>query len=257
MTGRPCKRGCTIRGTHFAACPDFGRAGGACRGCAPVESRAGSFICERCYDSLSRTIDAAPDVLALIRSKADPLKAAVYDRVLVSGSRSDMTPAPVQADFIDAADDIIRTLREWAYYAEHGAARSGAPRGLQPGSASDVAYDDALECTAVILAKLDRLTNDAEQVAALCDGVLGGVGMPDTAFWTVARALRRWPLEERAWWAAQPCPECDLRAIKVNPARFPGGPTLYSCRSCRWQRRDNDAAGYWALFFSPASGRAA
>src|SRR5688572_5901582 len=115
MAERVCVRGCAVRGVHFAACPNFGDADeDGCRGCVPTVAREGALICDRCYKRLLATLAEAPDVIALIRSQADPLKAAVYDQEMVSGSASDEAPAPVRADLIDAADDMIRILRRWS-----------------------------------------------------------------------------------------------------------------------------------------------
>ncbi|TFD41731.1 hypothetical protein E3T37_03505 [Cryobacterium sp. TMT2-10] len=251
MAERVCVRGCAVRGVHFAACPNFGDADeDGCRGCVPTVAREGALICDRCYKRLLTMLEAAPDVIALIRSQADPLKAAVYDQEMVSGSASDAAPAPVKADLIDASDDMIRILRRWA---------GMRIIGLEPGEESDAAHGHALEAVEVIVGMLDILVNDKEMILGLCADV---IDMPPTEHkdaWTIIRAVRRWPTEDQSFWAAQPCPEvgCGLRAVKVIPPRRKGGPTRYLCAKCGWEKHDDDDDGLWAVAFSKKEGKAA
>ncbi|MEB0201988.1 hypothetical protein QN354_09490 [Cryobacterium sp. 5I3] len=246
------------RGEHFAACADYGvTIGATCRGCVPSEAREGALICGRCYAAVKRNVVAAPDVIALIRSQADPLKAAVYDREMVTGSRGDSAPAPVQSDLIDAADDIIRTLRGWSYYAAVGEFTSRVA-GLAPGADAEEAHDAALDETWAILASLDGLANDAGQVQALCTAFIDLPPAEHSGVWTIERAIRRWPLADRAYYAAQPCPvyACGIRAIRVTPPRRAGGDTRYLCAACGWEKHDYDDDGLW-LNFSKKEGKAA
>ncbi|KEP72870.1 hypothetical protein HR12_39515, partial [Microbacterium sp. SUBG005] len=102
-----------MRDVHFATCPWLGVEEGSeraaamlaagvasCSGCAPRIARDGVLLCEGCYRRIRRLLGDVADLIAHLRSLADPLKAAVYDRVMVSSSRPDL-PAPVPADLVD------------------------------------------------------------------------------------------------------------------------------------------------------------
>jgi hypothetical protein len=262
-TERACRRGCTIKGEHYATCADYGRdAEGDCRGCAPRVAVDGSLICGRCFGRLRRNLDAAADLLDVLRTRADPSKAQVYDKVIVGGSLGDLTPGPVSADIVDASEQIMRELIAWARYASTGEHAPGDFI-LAPGASAQVAASEARLAARAILAHLCDLANDAEQIDALCHFVLDqwlddADRDVDDRGWTLARALGRWPLEERAWWAAQPCPMCDRRAVYVTPPRTSGGATTYQCRaaSCGWSADDAGAGIPWWEFFSPVAGAA-
>ena len=236
MSDRACVRGCTQQGVHYATCVDFGRTDGDCRGCAPVDARNGVLLCDRCYGRLRRALELAPDVIAHLRSIADPLKATVYDRVLVNGSAPEGIPAPVAADLIDACSDIMHVI--------------GGGK-LAPGASSDAAYQQALDAVEFILLGFDQIANDADAVLEwwrlVMSSSLEAEGQGD--FWTITRALLRWPLEERRRWAKQPCPECGMRAVKITPPRHRHARTWFACSSCGWRRNEKDDDGLWAAAF--------
>lgn len=246
---RPCIRGCTVRGEHFATCLDqHGQPTDGCKGCAPAEARDGDLLCSRCYGRSLGALYDAPDLVGAIRARANPLKANVYDRVLVSGSLGDGIPAPVNGDFIEASDSITRGLQGWADWAEPGSVP--AYRGLRAGAEADVAQQIVLDATTTILDALPRIANDADQILELTRYLLDQI----PGEWTVRSALAKWPLVDRPWFAAQPCPYCGLRAIKVKPARRLNDDTVYECQGCQWTRTDSDTDGPWPLVFSRRAG---
>lgn len=245
--GRACIRGCTVRDVHFATCPDFGKDDGDCKGCAPRVARDGALICERCYRSLRKHLEDAPDVVGHLRSVADPMKAGAIDRSNPT-TRPEM-PAPVAADLIDASNDIMQTLRMWELHV-WGEPLPDRVRGLRAGIAADVAWDEAEWLASVLLAALDLLVNDSHQVEALCEAFLT-VHRGDPEVWTVADALARRPLDEQQRWADKPCPECDMKTIRIDPPRRRGQPTRYVCtnsnsvKSCGWMANSTDDGGLW------------
>ena len=261
---RPCIRGCGIQGEHFAVCPWYPKPepapvaegeeppkvelpeGPPCRGCVPRPARDGALICERDYRALSRLLDDAPDIVGHLRSRADPMKAAVYDRIMVSSSRPEL-PAPVAADLLDASDDIMRLLRAWALYVQFPG-QGWRAAGLEAGIDTADAYEDAHGCVEVILADLDRIVNTVE-VVNLCDGVIvQHSGSPDV--WTIADAIARYPLDDRPRWATSPCPKCDILTVRVSPPRRRGGRTRYLCTTCEWEADSNDDGGLWRDVFA-------
>lgn len=231
---RPCIRGCTINGVHFATCADYGRTDGACKGCAPSDARDGVLLCDRCYTRLRRRLEVAPDLVAHLRSIADPLKAVRYDRESVSSSGPTAAPAPVSADLLDACADIMRTI-----YAGK----------LEPGAASDVAYHQALGAVGYLLDTFDILANDSEGVLEWWRLVMSHELPDQPEFWTITAALSRWPLEERKRWAKQPCPECGMRAVKITPPRHKHSRTWFDCSNCGWRKNETDDDGLWAAAF--------
>lgn len=270
---RTCIRGCTIPSEHFATCLDgLGQPTEGCRGCAPVEARDGDLLCSRCYGrSLGALYDAA-DVIAAIRAHANPLKANVYDKVLVSRSL-DGIPAPVNADFVDAPDALLRGLQGWAEWAEP--ATMPKHHGLRAGTEPPEARVLARQATSVLIDAWPRIANDAN-VVELCRFLLDQgraehltscadmrcTGCVSAAFWTIRAALNRWPLVERPWYAAQPCPDCSLRTVRVTEPRRPPksvdgawiarDPQVYECTNpaCQWVRSDVDDDGPWHEVFS-------
>lgn len=255
MGDKICVRGCSIPGAHWAACSSWERPG-SCLGCVPREARQGAFLCERCYTRLLRTLDAAPDLVSLLRSRADPMKAQVYDRERVSAS-SDGPPAPVSADLIDASDDITATLRAWARLAVDGVPPTVRMRGLEPGADAQEAHMVVSGLVDDIESGLDRIVNSAEHAPIFYDGICFRGPVEEVGLWTVATALAAYPIEERDYWAAQQCPACDLRTIRVHPPRRVGGLARYRCERCEWEKTDRDDEGLWAMQFSHATGRAA
>ncbi|MDF2991877.1 MAG: MPMin1 gp24 [Microbacterium sp.] len=218
---------------HFASCPDFGREGGDCRGCVPVAARDGAMICDRCYRSLRRYLDETPDLLGHLRSIADPTKATRYSSERVSSSRVDL-PAPVAADLLDASNDIMLMLREWALEIQFPG-QGWFVHGLEAGVDGEDVHDDARGCVDVILEDYDRLVNRKE-IANLADVVLVRHA-EDRPFWSVADASVKWPLDDRPRWAANPCPECDMRMVRVVPSR---GRIRFVCQHCDWTGDSRD-----------------
>lgn len=247
---RACIRGCTVKGEHFAACLDRnGQPTEGCRGCQPAEARDGSLVCRHCYGRMLGALYDAPDLVGAIRARANPLRAQVFDKVLVSGTlREDLVPDPVRPEFIEAADEITRMLQDWAHHVDP--ASVPAHRGLRAGAEADVAQQLVLESTSTIVDALPVLANDAEQVVELARYLLEEI----PGEWTIRSALNKWPLVDRAWWAAQPCPYCSLRAIRVKPARRFEDDTVYECQGCNWTRTDSDTDGPWPLAFSRRAG---
>lgn len=257
MSDRPCIRGCVQRGVHYAQCHWYGvaeemkpvllalpNAAPACAGCAPVEARDGMLLCDRCFRQLRHHLEDAPDLLAHLRSLVDPMKAAVYDKVMVSSSRKEL-PAPVPADLIDASSDIARMLFDWAAFVDPVLA--GRPSILSR-SATEVVFDDADWHAMVILAYLGVLANRVE-VRDLADAVLHRHG-GEPEWWSVADAAARYPLADRPRYATSPCPECDTKSVWVQPPRRIGQTFRYTCRSCGWEANDQDDDGLWGDVFS-------
>jgi predicted RNA-binding Zn-ribbon protein involved in translation (DUF1610 family) len=199
-----------------------------------VSARQGALICDRCYGRLRRTLEAIPDLVGHLRSIADPLKAQVYDRVLVQGSAPEVAPAPVAADLLDALHDIMQTI--------------GAGQ-LVPGASADVAYDQALGAVSFLLEQYDVLVNDYDAVVDWWEVVMSPSRPDAPEFWTVARALGRWPMEDRRRWAKEPCPECGLRSVKITPPRHRKAHAWFACSSCGWRKNDEDDDGLWAAAF--------
>ncbi|MDR6142059.1 hypothetical protein QE375_001613 [Microbacterium foliorum] len=249
MSDRYCIRGCASRGEHYAACPDYGKEDGSCRGCRPAEARDGVLLCERCYRTLRRHLEDAADLVGHLRSIADPTKATPYDRIRVDSSRPDM-PAPVAADLIDSSDHIVRTMRGWALYVQFGGDSPWRAEGLEAGIDAASAWDDVNGCAEVILDELDSLANDSHQVEALCEGVMVvHPGEPET--WSIADAAVRYALDDEPRWANAACPDCDLMAVRVQPGRN-RRPTRYRCTTvgCEWEANSIDDGGLWASFFA-------
>lgn len=252
-----CIRGCTVPDVHFAQCPWFMVEEGSeraeellkqgvrpCGGCAPRVAREGVMLCEGCYRRLRRLLGDTADLIAHLRSQADPLKAAVYDRVMVSSSRPEL-PAPVPADLIDASQDLMRMLRDWAVVVEPQLA---GRRGLAAGIETAEAFDDADLCLQAILADFDTLANRVE-IRDLFNAVVHRhVGDPE--WWSVVDALSKWPLDDQPRWAKNPCPECDCKTVRVRPPRRKGDAASYRCTTCDWESDDRADDGFWAEAFA-------
>lgn len=247
-TDRPCARGCARPGEHYAACPDYGTTDGACKGCVPIEAAEGMLVCDRCARAIRHALDDAPDLIAHLRSIADPTKATAYDRERSGAGRIDL-PAPVAADIIDASNDIMMTLREWALHVQFGAKHPWQSKPLEPGIDAAAAYDDARACVDVIVADLDRILNHHLEAANLHDALLKRSADRSPSWWSVGEALGRWPLEDRAHWATQPCPDCGMRSVRVRPPRRAHDVARYRCTQCGWDRDDRDNDAPWAWLF--------
>lgn len=161
---RFCVRGCTRRGHHWAACPDYAREDGGCRGCVQEDARAGGVICERCFQRMRFLLGEIPDLLGRLRSLADPSKAKPTDQERVGSQPSESFP-PVADDLLDAIA-AVENANEYFY---------------------------AWGCG------LEDLQNDAEVVAALGGMLLDrhppADGVRDA--WSVQDAVDRWGVERR------------------------------------------------------------
>lgn len=249
--GVPCAHGCKRRGEHFAACESYGGGGGKCRGCVPRDAVPGTLICGRCFGRTRALVAATPDMLGHLRGLTNPLKATVYDREPGGGGGKLHAPPPVPVELLDAADFIITLL--WAAV-EVIEGRSPSGRMQVPVAADApglVSYAD--DAVVKILAGLPALSERAE-IAALVEAAIGRPASRDE--WTLQTIFERWSIADEPWWAAQPCPVCGLKAIKVTPPATPGDETNYRCASCTWVAPD-DVDGFWAEAFSRREGKAA
>lgn len=236
MSDRVCIRGCMQRGEHFAACVDFGRGtDGDCKGCVPRAVRDGAVICERCFYRLRRALEDLPDLVGMLRSKVDPRQALDYTRAgQRRGSRDPGSPAPVSVDLLDAIHDLMRGV---------GVQR----RDITPGQESDDAYTLVLAEVGRVLASLDVIAASEGWAVGWCEFAFRVNGEDEP--WTIAGALARWPLEDRARHAPQPCPECNLRTVKVTPPRHKHARLWLNCESCGWRKNELDDEGLWAAAF--------
>lgn len=228
-----CVRGCTLRGVHYATCPAYST-GEGCDGCAQAEARNGVLLCNRCYGRLWKQLERVPDLVAHLRSLANPAKATVYDRVMVAGSAGEVAPAPVSSDLLDAQMDIMHTLGSVA---------------LPVSADSERAYRWTLGAVGEVLRHFDEIAADKDAALQWWDLVMVVDHPEHPDYWTVAKALRRWPLEERSRWAKQPCPDCGLKTVRISPPRQPEMPTWFACEACEWHRTDRDDDGLWAAMF--------
>ena len=260
-TPTSCVRGCLVRDEHLDTCPTLApppdeptaddeepKPVPTCSGCVPAEVRPGARICDRCYRKAKRHLEDAPDLVALLRSRADPMKSGWnFDRLSVSSSRPEL-PAPVAADLIDACDDIVRTLAAWSHFARTGHPADNEHHGLTAGTASDVAYHVAHAFADDVLAHLEGIAGESE-ISSLLDALTARGGPDVVGFWTVASVLSKWPLDDRTRWATAPCPECDLKTVKISPPRGRRVPARYACLTCEWSRTDRDDGGFFAEIF--------
>lgn len=228
-----CVRGCTLRGVHYATCPAYST-GIGCDGCAQAEAKDGMLLCSRCYGRLWRQLEAVPDLVAHLRSIANPMKATVYDRQWVGGSSGDVAPAPVSSDLLDAEIDISHSF--------------SAPT-LRPGASSEWAYLTMLGAVGSVLAQFDAIAGNKASALQWWDLAMVAEHPEFPEFWTVEKAMRRWPLEERRHWAKQPCPDCGLKTVRVSPPRHQGSLTWFDCEKCKWHKSEKDDDGLWAAMF--------
>lgn len=238
MTDRYCIRGCTHRGDHYAECASYGKEDGPCKGCVPRTARDMALVCERCYRAMRRLLDDAPDLLAHIRGKADPLKATVFDKILVSGT---ITPGDGGDNVLEASNDIMVTLRALALHVQFPG-QGWRAQGAEPGMTAAEAFEDARGCADLILDDLDALVN-TRMVESMAVAILDH----SEGFWSIARAAATWPLEDRERWAAEACPDCQTRSVRVTPPRRAGGPARYVCTACTWEADSDDDRGLWSV----------
>lgn len=217
-----CVRGCRV---HYAACEDFGKtaADAKCRGCAPSPTRTGSVICDKCFGRMRSLLRDVPDLLGRIRSLSDPTKAMQIAAVKIS-SRPVEAIAPVGPDLLDAADEILGNLRDWA----HSVATGFPWHSRFSGMDAVTAYQLAVGYSNAIIAHLKQLTADPVQVLDLAEAIL--VLHPEVEgerpAWSILDAKSRWGVERRD---RHVHPDVDAepdREISATPVREWFDPTL-------------------------------
>lgn len=205
MAERVCIRGCTQRGVHYASCPDYGKAEAhaqmvalgipveplelACTGCAEAPARDRALICDRCYGRLRGLISDTPDLVARLRSLADPTKATPTDKAPGGGGPSEPL-APVDAELLDALNDIVTTWGAWQSFCN--------PRSLEQA--------------------VDGLVNDHHHVEDLSAGFMDRNELVDgvRGFWSVADARAKWGVERRTravQWEDDDCEEVVVGTV--------------------------------------------
>lgn len=164
-----------------------------------------------------------------------------------------MAPPPVPVELFDAADFLVTTL--WRFGVALDGRELDAPVQVHVGADAAVLVAEADAMVAWVLPRLGELS-EKPVIASLVDSVIGRPASSDE--WTVRTIFERWSLTEDPWWAAQPCPKCDMRSIKVTPPKTPGDETEYRCASpsCGWVAPE-DTDGFWASSFSRREGKAA
>lgn len=184
MSERYCIRGCKQRGSHYATCAWYGIDEGLvpavaalpntpekCTGCAEKPARDHALICDSCFYRLRGLVRDADDLMGRLQSLADPLKATPTDKAPGWRAAAVEPPAPVDADLLDALNDVWHTLHSWERFADQ--------RTLE--------------------AVLPDLVNDAEHVRVLGIGFLDRhppfEGLRD--FWSLQDAVDKWGVERR------------------------------------------------------------
>lgn len=235
MTDRTCIRGCTVTGLHYAACDSYGRTDGTCTGCVLADARDGALVCGRCYGRLRRTLERAPELIEHIRTLTGNVSAKRFESE-VRHRGAAHTHAPASADMLDAYRDIMATI-----YA------GNLPAAATPAQAREHAEGGVGE----LLGNFATIVNDADSFAQWWQIVVPHEVPTHPEFWTISRALARWPLEDRRRWASAPCPDCDLRSVAIIPPPRPHAPVWYTCTSCDWERDEHDDDGLWAAVYGP------
>ena len=199
-------------------------------------------------------LQAIPDILGHLRSLTDPLKGTDYAQKASSiggGGVKVHAPPPVPVELFDAADYLVTVL--WRFGFALDSRELDGPVQVHVGADAASLVAEADEMVAWLIPQLPDLS-ERPVIVELVDAVIGRPASADE--WTVRTILERWSLTEDPWWAAQPCPVCKLRAIKVTPPKTPGDETNYRCASCTWVAPD-DVDGFWASSFSRREGKAA
>lgn len=186
MADRVCIRGCLQRGVHYASCPDYGMqeafeqalAAGVpnvsytprCTGCAERPARDHALICDGCFYRLRTLVRDSDDLFGRLKSLADPMKATPTDKAPGGRAQQVEPPAPVDADLLDALNDIGHTLHDWDRHTDYQLEES-----------------------------LPDLVNDAEHVRVLGIGFLDRHPLVDgiREFWSVQDAVDKWGVERR------------------------------------------------------------
>ncbi|MFB7843611.1 hypothetical protein [Microbacterium sp. NPDC056052] len=237
MAERFCIRGCKQHGVHYATCADYGLAEARdryvaagvqviaykpeCQGCAESPARDNAMICNRCYGRLRGLIDDAPDLIGRLRSLADPTKATPTDKAPGGGGSSEPL-APVDAELLDALNDLVTTWGAWQAFV--------FPQSLE--QAVDSLVNDHHHVEDLATGFMDRNELDA-------DGIRG--------FWSFADARAKWGVERRTKgepaWAAEtddaagtPLPVAELgdpMLTRVQAEEFAGTARTLQ----RWRRK--------------------
>lgn len=236
MNERACSQGCTLRGQHYAACPAYGTRGSdECAGCVPAIARDGSLVCASCYGDLRRRLELVPTIIGHIREQQHTVRAKPISRVR-RGNRVH-TGAPASPDMLDALSDITKAFT--------------IP--LDASTSAHQLREATHGAVGELLAGYDEIANDAEAFAQWWHVVMPAQ-IPDAPdYWTVTRALYRWPLEDRRRWAPAPCPDCDLRTVTITPPTHAGALTWYRCTNCKFEGSEEDMAGLWRAVFGEYS----
>lgn len=205
MSERFCIRGCKQRGAHYASCAWYGidealvpevaalpNTPEPCPGCAESPARDHALICNRCYGRLRGLIGDTPDLIGRLRSLADPTKATPTDKAPGGGGSSEPL-APVDADLLDALNDVVTTWGAWQAFC----------------------YPDTLEQA------IDGLVNDHHHVEDLATGFMDRNELDADgirSFWSVADARAKWGAERRTKgpsWAADDANVIELESSAV------------------------------------------
>lgn len=229
MSDRVCLRGCVLRGRHLVPHGEHE----VCSGCLPVEAMGGAYLCEACVVRLRRVLTEAPDLVAHLRSMVDPMRSGWnWDRPNLSRSPGG-SKLPMNTDLIEAADETIGILTHFADVFGDEMDYSQR-RHLEAGASAIEAYDAARLPAWYLLDNLGWIVNDL-RVEGFVRAVLGPNADPED--WTIARALGRWPLRDRAKFAQSPCPECKLRMVMVKPPRHAWDRKAFECLNpkCGWR----------------------
>jgi len=180
MSDRVCIRGCKQRGVHYAACEEQAKVQAAeaagevyvskCWGCAERPARDHALICDTCFFRLRTLVRDSDDLYGRLRSLADPMKATPTDKAPGGRAQQVEPPAPVDADLLDALNDLGHTLHDWGRHTDYQLERC-----------------------------LPDLVNDVENVRILGIGFLDRNPLVDgiRPFWSVQDAVDKWGVERR------------------------------------------------------------
>jgi hypothetical protein len=152
-----------------------------------------------------------------------PRRATVYEPVCISSGPLAELPAPTPADLIDASEDVMRSLRAWAMFIDP---RSGVVGGMPAGAGPLAAYDYARSCANVILADLDRISNNVDDVKQLAEAVLTRHPVDEDgirSFWSIEDAVSRYRLERPVAPTSQTPTPTSTRRSRWRPS--PSGAT--------------------------------
>lgn len=96
----PCIRGCTYPARIEGEEP------------SPRPAKHG-HLCSSCYWRLWHALKEIPDLMANMRLKINPTRAAAYDSEKTSREKRAGSPAPLNIDPLDAADALLAKLALW------------------------------------------------------------------------------------------------------------------------------------------------